>query len=205
MEDMGDQVSTHPGDLITVTRLGHAFQASRRTVAHLDWTIKRLRRRWPHARLIIIQTCYHSGVEASAGTHDFDACFDFRIVGLPWPLAQRFLRNAGWAAWWRHTGEWAPKDAWHIHAVSIPPGLAGRDVTAAEVGAAYRRQGMKVGKYIDGGVTTEGYPFTSSQVRDFFHRSTGLAERHADGQDTGWFPPNIAKTIYVYNAKDIAA
>lgn len=193
------------GKLITVTRLGKTFKASQRTVAHLDWTIRRLRRRWPHARLQIIQTCYHAGVDASAGTHDFDCTFDVRIVGLPWRLAQRFLRNAGWAAWWRHDGQWAPRSAWHIHMISIPPGLAGRDVTADQVGAAYKRIGIKVGKYIDGGVTTEGYVFTSSQVRDYFHRSTGLAARHADAADASWFPPNIAKTVYRFDPADLAA
>lgn len=193
------------GDLLTVTRLGHTFKASRRTVAHLDWTIRRLKRRWPQARLVIAQTCYHSGVAASAGTHDFDACFDFIITGLPWRLGQRFLRNAGWAAWWRRTGQWAARSAWHFHAVSIPPQLAGRDVTADEVGRAYHRLSIKVGQFIDGGYTTNGRSDSSSQVADYFHRSLGLAGQHEPGEDKTWFPPNIAKTIYAYNPKDVAS
>lgn len=188
-------------ELIRVSRLGHTFKASRRTVQHLDWTVKRLRRRYPWARLTIIQTCYHTGVDLSAGTHDKDCAFDFRIVGLGWWLSQRFLRNAGWGCWFRHTGEWDAKGAWHVHAISLPPGLAGRDVTADQVGAAFHKIGLVVGEFIDGGRTTKGSTIATSQVRDYFHRTFGLANEHDNGEDHSWFPPNIAKTIYTYNPK----
>lgn len=105
--------------VIQVTIAGRAFRATRRTAAHLTWTIQRLKNRHPDARLHIIQTCYNVGVSASAGTHDKDAVFDVWIEGLSWWDAQKFLRNAGWAAWFRHTGMWAEQRKWHIHMISL--------------------------------------------------------------------------------------
>lgn len=108
-----------PNELITATRCGKTFKASRRTFAHIDYTIALLAKQHPGARLEIIQGCYNTTVEASAGTHDFDACIDVRIVGLDWWTAQAFLRACGWAAWYRHTGSWASVGNWHIHMVSL--------------------------------------------------------------------------------------
>lgn len=106
-----------PNEVITVTIGGKTFRAGRRTAAHLEWTIERLAKVHPGARLVILQTCYHTGVSASAGTHDKDGVLDVWIEGLPPLTAQRFLRRHGWAAWYRTPipGLWGP----HIHMVSL--------------------------------------------------------------------------------------
>lgn len=189
-------------ELINVWRCGVNFTASRRTVQHLDWTITRLKRRHPTAALHIIQPCYRSlvpggGATLSAGTHDFDCVFDFRITGISWQAGQQFLRNAGWFAYWRHTGVWAEPGAWHLHAGSLPTGLPAHP-TAAVVGMAYRHLGLKVGIYIDGGVTSRGYVCASSQVVDY------MAEPPRDAlashsPDPTWHPRNIPATAFHYN------
>jgi hypothetical protein len=92
----------------------------RRTAAHLDATIARLRRRHPAARLEVIQSAYNTGVKASAGTHDLDTALDVRIVGLDWWTAQKFLRRNGWAAWYRHQ----PLFTDHIHMITLGYGTA---------------------------------------------------------------------------------
>lgn len=109
----------NPNDIITGTRCGRTFRASRRTFAHIDYTLVELERLHPGATMVITQGCYNTGVEASAGTHDYDACLDVSIEGLGWWDAQWFLRCCGWAAWYRHTGTWASRSAWHIHMVSL--------------------------------------------------------------------------------------
>jgi hypothetical protein len=113
---------SNAAEIITVTRAGRTFRCSRRTAAHIDYTVERLAQVEPDARLAIIQPCYNTGVAASAGTHDFDACLDVQIVGMDWWSAQRFLRQCGWAAWLRYP----PTFSWHIHMVSLGyPGRVG--------------------------------------------------------------------------------
>lgn len=111
-----------PNELITYgqkTTGGSSFTCSRRTAAHLDYTKKRLAARAKKDgvayRLEIIQGSYNTGVAASAGTHDFDAVLDVRIVDMPWLKAQRFLRSLGWAAWYRYP----PLFSEHIHMISL--------------------------------------------------------------------------------------
>ena len=94
---------------------GQTCFVGRRTAAHLDFTKERLEARHPGRRLVIIQSAYNTGVAASAGTHDFDACLDVFIQGMDWKPAQRFLRRCGWAAW--HRGP--PLFGHHIHMVSL--------------------------------------------------------------------------------------
>jgi hypothetical protein len=179
----------------TVTIAGQTFKASRRTIWHLRWTIWLLALRHPKARLVIYQPCYHGGYARSSGTHDYDCVFDVWINGLtPW-RAQRFLRKRGWGAWFRHTGIWAPRSAWHIHMISLPSGLPANP-TPAQVGAAYARLGLKVGKYIDGGYTSTGRTCASSQVDDYYAHALGLAGQHRAGEDRSWFPDNINRTVF---------
>lgn len=180
-----------------------SFRCSEWTAGHLTSTVARLAKAHPTARLHIIQATF-SEMGLSAGTHSGDCVFDVRIIGLAWWDAQRFLRSCGWAAWFRHTGTWADPSAWHIHMASIPAGLSGRP-TAAQVGAAYKKLGLKVGKYIDGGVTSTGSVVGTSQVADYFAHALGLAGQHASGGDKSWFPPNIAATIYSPSAAQAAA
>jgi len=188
-----------PGDIRTVTIAGVTFRASNRTIWHLQWTIAYLRLRFPRARLRIIQPCYHTGVAASAGTHNCDAVLDVWISGGvlgadPW-RAQRVLRWLGWGAWFRHTGEWAARSRWHIHMISLPLGLP-RNPSAQDVGRAYARLGLKVGEYIDGGWTTKGAIVATSQVVDFFNHAEGLANQHAQNDDPSWFPSDIPSRAF---------
>lgn len=183
------------GTLRTVTIADHTFEASRRTTWHLRWTIYMLKLRHPSARLRIIQTCYNRTIAASAGTHDYDGVLDVEIVGLDWWKAQAFLRRRGWAAWFRHTGSWAPRSNWHIHMISLPTGLPANP-TPLQVGQAYKALGIKVGQYVDGGYTTRGAVCATSQVDDYYAHALGLSGQHRAGEDTSWFPDNINKTVF---------
>ena len=175
-----------------ITMAGATFKASAWTAGHLEKTLKVLKEKHPDAQLVISQPCYSPGFGPSAGTHDFDGAFDVRILNMSWSSAQRFLRGQGWAAWHRTPPKFKRE---HIHMVTIPPGLSGRP-TAAQVGAAYKKLGIKVGKYIDGGLTSEGRTFTSSQIKDYFANADGLAGPHTPDTDKSWHPKDIAKTIY---------
>lgn len=103
-------------EIIVVTLGDKTFRASRRTAAHLTWTIQRLAQRFPGAHLHVIQPCYNTGVDASEGTHDKDAVLDVSIIGLTWSQAQTFLRQSGWGAWWRKPSQGFSD---HIHMVSL--------------------------------------------------------------------------------------
>ena len=127
---------------------GRKFKCSKRTAAHLDRTKARLKKKAQHDKrsysLKIIQGSYNTGVEASAGTHDFDACLDVEIVGMSWFDAQRWLRSHGWAAWVRVP----PTFSYHIHMISLPP---------------YKTNFVsKVGLYVPG------------QVTDYYAHRSGL-------------------------------
>lgn len=169
------------GTLGTHIIAGVTFKSTERTAAHLQSTITQLAKAHPGTRLRIIQPCYNTTVAASAGTHDYDAVFDFEIVGMDWWAAQRFLRTQGWACWFRHNGTWANEASWHIHAISL--GYPG-----------------KVGKYIDGGLSLYGRRVATSQVEDYFNHAFGLANQHRPRSDTSWFPPDINATIFNYTA-----
>jgi hypothetical protein len=111
---------TSPAEVIDTTLNGVTFKAGRRTAAHLAWTDDEARRRG--AQLRIIQPCFNTGVAASAGTHDFDGVVDVEVENMDWLDGQRFLREHGWAAWYR----FPPTFGNHIHAVSLGcPGPVG--------------------------------------------------------------------------------
>lgn len=106
--------------------MGWTFDAGRRTAAHIFSTYGQFKKRFPGLTLVIAQTCYHAGYEPSAGTHDKDGVLDFYVLkanGAPateadyWAV-QRWLRAQGWLVWFRHTGTWASRGSWHLHAVS---------------------------------------------------------------------------------------
>lgn len=116
-----------PAEVVTATLNGVTFHAGRRTAAHLAWTDDRLREKGK--RLRILQPCYHTGVAASAGTHDGDGCVDVEVDGMSWEDGQSELRRLGWVAWFRPytPGVWPS----HIHMVSIGcPGPVGIYVPA---------------------------------------------------------------------------
>jgi hypothetical protein len=107
-------------EVITFDFGGKTFRTGRRTAAHLLWTQKRLDKKHPGARIRVIQPSYNTGVPESAGTHDKDAVLDVEIEGLGWWEGQRFLRESGWADWYRYP----PTFSEHHHMISLGYGDA---------------------------------------------------------------------------------
>jgi hypothetical protein len=149
----------NPSEVIYATLGGQTFRATRRTVAHLDWTIQRLAQKHPETSLRVIQPPYNIGVKASAGTHDKDAAFDVEILGLDWWAAQGFLRAHGWAAWVRLP----PTFSWHIHMISLgytgPVGV----FIPGQVDDYYRRSFGLKGQH-DTGLDNTWHPADISQT-----------------------------------------
>lgn len=159
-----------PARVVTATFGDKTFQAGQATYGNLLDTRARLAKIHPGAYLHVIQPCYNTDVEASAGTHDKDAVLDVRIYGVEWTTAQMFLRRCGWAAWWRHTGSWADPADWHLHMVSL---------------GAFRAM-VPVGIYVPG------------QVDDYRRHALGLAGQHDSGDDPTWHPRDIDATVFSY-------
>jgi hypothetical protein len=75
----------------------------------------------------ITQGSYHSGVEASFGTHSGGGAVDLSVLRrgtytVLWDDIEpviRALRAAGFAAWLREYGELHPDSPIHIHAIAI--------------------------------------------------------------------------------------
>lgn len=163
-----------PAEVVTVSLGDKTFEAGRRTAAHLQATVLQLAVEFPAAHLHVMQQCFHTGYEPSAGTHDGDGVLDIKIEGLDgslaqWWAAQAFMRRMGWASWFRHTDEWAAPSAWHLHSVSL--GCPG-----------------KVGYYVPG------------QVDDYNDHALGLKGEHDSGDDPTWHPPDIEATYFDYPA-----
>lgn len=138
--------------VITVSYGGKFFRASQRTYAQLLLLQSAVAMHKKGAYVYVIQPCYNTGVALSAGTHDFDATVDIKIVGFTWEDMQSFCRRRGWAAWWRHTGSWASPSAWHIHMTSVGAAAAG----------------CQVGSLIPG------------QISDYYNHRSGLVGHVAD-------------------------
>lgn len=164
---------------------GKKVTGSLRTIAHLD-TLDALARAEFKQGIVVLQPPYNTGVKASAGTHDYDACWDVYIPGVAWERQQTFFRKYGSGAYWRRP----PKFGNHIHGFTLPP-REGRDVNDD-----YAAAGFKVGKYVDGGYSLYGRKVASSQIGDYYSHRDALAG-HA--HDPSWFPPNIAATIFDLN------
>jgi hypothetical protein len=129
---------TRPAQVIDTTLNGVTFRAGRRTAAHLAWTDDEARLRGHQLR--VIQPCYNTGVAASAGTHDFDGVVDVEVENMDWLDGQRFLREHGWAAWYR----FPPKFGNHIHMVSLGcPGPVGIYVPGQVDDYYAHRNGLK--------------------------------------------------------------
>jgi hypothetical protein len=147
---------------------GKRLTGSMRTVCHNAWLMAEAKKHgltWQ-----VIQPAFNTGVPASAGTHDFDACEDGRLIGLSWWEGQKWLRARGFWCWWRHTGSWASPSAWHFHGFTAP-----RDGWHFDT---------KVGIFVPG------------QLVDFHNHAFGLANQHVPGSDDSWFPPDLSKTIF---------
>lgn len=153
-----------------------------RTIAHLDYLYHEAMRVFSKP-LRVIQPPFNTGVPASAGTHDYDACWDGYISGVPWLTQQAFFRQRGLACWYRKP----PAFSDHIHGFPLPPRIG------TNVSDDFDLGGFKVGKYVDGGWSTVGDRKFSSQIEDYYEHKTGLAG-HAN--DPTWFPPSIEATIF---------
>lgn len=166
---------------------GKAVTGSLRTIAFIDHLFTLAMKKY-NSPLIVIQPPYNDTVEASAGTHDYDACFDWYIPNVPWREQERFARANGMANWWRRP----PAFGNHQHGFPLPP----RE--GVSIGDDFSVAGFKVGVYVDGGYSLHGREVASSQLTDYYLHKTGLAG-HA--HDSGsWFPPSITKTIFNLNA-----
>jgi hypothetical protein len=152
---------------------GHQVTGSLRTIAHLDWMSERAVKTFGQ-RIVIIQTAFNSSIAASKGTHDWDACMDWYIPGVPWYRTQRFGRVHGDACYYRKP----PLFPNHIHGFTLPVG---------------RRFNTRVGVYIDGGVSLYGHPVASSQLDDYYNHRNALADH---SHDPSWFPKNIDATVF---------
>lgn len=137
----------------------------------------------------VIQSAYNTTVKASAGTHDFDACMDLTISGVPWMTQQAFFRGNGFACWYRYPPTFSMH---HIHGLFLPPQAPGADRTGD-----FKHHGFEVGEFVDGGVSHYGRTIASAQIADYYAHKDGLASHAHDGS---WFPANIKATIFDLDA-----
>lgn len=177
----------HPPQANTMCSLllgGRHYRGSLRTLAHLH-RLNSLATKKFGKPVTVLQSDWNTTVAASAGTHDFDSCWDLHISGVGWWDQQRFFRTNGFACWYRHP----PLFGNHIHGFTLPPhhGNPGDDFLAA---------GIKVGKFVDGGLSALGHLIGSSQITDYYNHAFGLAGQHATGSDKSWFPADIPATIF---------
>lgn len=164
---------------------GKTIKGTFRTICAMD-RLNRLCYRRYGVGIQIIQSAWNTGVSASAGTHDFDACFDVWIPGVdPWE-AQRFFRRNGFGCWVRKP----PAFGWHIHGFVLPlqEGQSRSD--------DFQVHGVRVGLYVDGGYSTRGRLVTSSQIQDYYSHAFGLSGQHGAFSDRSWYPKNIGATIF---------
>lgn len=164
---------------------GKAIVGSFRTICHLDRLNRLIYRKWG-VGMLVFQGPYNTTVEASAGTHDFDACVDVWIPGVdPW-VQQRFFRRHGLGGWMRKP----PKFGWHYHGFTLP------HREGQSVSDDFRVRGFKVGVYVDGGYSTRGRLVTSSQIEDYYKEAFGLSGMHTPGSDNTWFPDDKGATVF---------
>lgn len=177
--------------LIWITVGGKKFKTSRRIGWHIRWTVAYMKVLHPSWRLEVIQATF-SDADASAGTHNYDAVFDVRIVGATWAKAQAFLRACGWAAWWRKPRYSNGRLVWsdHIHMISIPKGLPANPTTS-QVAAKFRALGIRVGEHVP------------KQVDGYYAHDYGLAGAIQPNRDPSWFPDNINATVWLQSKRTL--
>jgi hypothetical protein len=153
---------------------GDKFEIGRRTAGHLDWTKQQLAKQIPGARIAIIQGTYHKGFPPSAGTHDFDRALDVMILDPDGEIFDydRAQRFFRLQGWaaWHRTPQQSPKFSHHIHMVS----LGGADCPVGDL--------------------------IPAQIADYRNHAFGLEDKHEQGSDRSFFPPDIDATIFDYNA-----
>lgn len=171
------------------TMFGGEVKGSIRAIAHLDQMDHRAHNRF-NSQVVVIQSAFNSTIAASEGTHDYDLVYDLYIPGVSWWTQQRFFRRNGFWCWYRPTtpGLWSN----HVHGICMVP-------YKGDPSKAIANHGYKVGKYIDGGFSTAGRIYTSSQVHDYVNHAYGLKDRHTPGSDHSWFPADLHDHIFKLN------
>jgi hypothetical protein len=165
------------------TTSGKRVTGSLRTIAMLDHLNHLAKKRFGRG-IIVYQGPYNTTVKISAGTHDYDACLDIWIPGVPGYVQQRFVRANGGGGFYRLLAQgFLP----HIHFFVLP------HRHGSDVSRDYMLAGFKVGYLVDGGWSTKGRVISSSQIKDYYTGKDALAD-HA--HDTSWFPPSIKATIF---------
>jgi hypothetical protein len=164
---------------------GRAVTGSLRVICHLNRLNNLAVERFSEG-VSVIQPPFTTTVDASAGTHDFDACMDIHIPGVDWWAQQRFFRANGLGCWYRHP----PAFSNHIHGFALPP----REGTVLSDDFAVI--GRTVGFLVDGGVSSEGHVVASSQLTDYYNHAFGLKDQHTVNSDHSWFPADIEATIF---------
>jgi hypothetical protein len=152
---------------------GRTVKGSLRVICHLNRLNNLAVKRFDEG-VRVIQPPFNTGVPASAGTHDFDACMDIHIPGVGWWEQQRFFRANGLGCWYRHP----PTFPNHIHGFALPP----REGTV--ISDDFAMSGRTVGVFVPG------------QLVDYFNHAFGLAGQHEPNSDKSWFPPDIKATIF---------
>lgn len=191
---------------VTITRLGMTFTTIERLRDWLDWWLPLFEVAFPHLTIRFVQATHSDRrrFPLSAGTHDKDDCWDLVIVGgtaKDYETVMAWLSAvAGAWGWWRHTGTWAARSAWHIHFGMLPPGITWKS-TPEQVGRALKNVGIQVGEYVDGGYTTHGRVTTTSQIHDWLNDSLGLKGQHRSGAD----PAPRPKTLVLFDWKKYVA
>jgi hypothetical protein len=166
---------------------GRLVTGSLRTIAHLD-RLNSLSIKKFSVGISVIQGPYNTGVAASAGTHDFDACLDVWINGVDGYVQQAFFRANGGGAYFRTPAQgFSP----HIHYFTLP------EREGTDPSDDYRSGGFKVGVYVDGGWSTKGARVASSQIEDYYEERSALSGHLPDPT---WFPADKAATIFDLNA-----
>lgn len=184
----GDKINWHnppkPNAMCSMVFGGTKYRGSLRTLAHIH-RLDSLATKKFGTGIRVIQPDWNAGVLASAGTHNFDSVWDIHIAGVGWWEQQKFFRANGFACWYRHP----PQFGNHIHGFTLPPhhGNPSDDFQAA---------GIRVGKWIDGGLSILGRTVGSSQIADYYAHAFALAGQHARGSDKSWFPADIPSTIF---------
>lgn len=164
---------------------GRKYEAGFRSLCHMN-RLDRLARKKFGKGITILQPPFNDTVTASAGTHDQDAVWDVCIEGVSWWEQQRFFRVNGFGCWYRYP----PLFGNHIHGFTLPPNRGG------PVADDFKQAGLKVGKYVDGGLSLLGRAVTTSQITDYYAGAFGLAGQHQVGSDKSWRPKNIRDTIF---------
>jgi hypothetical protein len=164
-DDMADgydyrRVHLRPGDeyaqFKVTTMFGSQATVNGRTIAMLDQADSRL-----GFDLAIEQGSYTTAVSASGGTHAGGGVIDIETNNLSDEQIQQavlVLRQTGFAAWYRHTGDFA--NVKHIHAVSI--GDTDLSAQAEQQVLSYKAGGNGLDGGVDDGPSVHVPPFDYS-------------------------------------------